>query len=60
LRGDYRYENGELVEASGWTETGARLGEKEARQVAEVDRLLAEKAYTGFEREVADHMPLCP
>lgn len=58
-RGEYRYERGELVDAVGWSESGARLGEKEARRMAAADRAAAEKDYAGFEREVADNAPLC-
>ena len=58
-RGEYRYEQGELIEAAAWSEAGMRLGEKEARQQAAIDRLAAEKTYAGLEREIAEHVPLC-
>lgn len=58
-RGEYRYEHGELVEATAWSETGARLRDDEARRLAAADRLAAEKTYASLEREVADHAPPC-
>lgn len=59
LRGEYRYERGELVEASAWAESGARLAEGEARRMAAADRGAAEKSYLDLERFVAENPPHC-
>ena len=59
LRGEYRYERGELAEATAWSESGGRLPDADARRVAAADRLAAEKLQATLERMLADHAPHC-
>jgi hypothetical protein len=59
LRGEYRYERGELAEATAWSESGGRLPDADARRLAAADRLVAEKLHATLERMLADNAPHC-
>ena len=58
-RGEYRYERGSLAAAAAWTETGAPLGEPEARRIAERDRAADVDFYASLERMIAENAPRC-
>jgi hypothetical protein len=58
-RGEYRYEQGDLAEATAWSEKGEPLPEGVARRMAAIDRLTAEKLYASLEHMLADNAPHC-
>ena len=58
-RSETEYERGRPVTTAGWTDTGTRLNEPAAREVAERDAIAADAYYMELETLVRDHLPHC-
>jgi hypothetical protein len=58
-RGEYRYEQGVLVEAHAWTEAGEPLGDAAARGQAAADAQANARIYAALVGLVRDHQPPC-
>lgn len=59
MRGEYRYVNGKLVEATARDERGRLLDAERARAQAEADRRANEREYAELEALVDAHLPRC-
>ena len=58
-RSETEYELGRQVASIGWTDAGAKLGERTAREVAERDAAAADAQYAELEALVRTHLPHC-
>jgi hypothetical protein len=58
-RSDADYAAGRLVSAIGWTDTGARLGDAAARELAEHEAASADAIYGELDTLIRDHLPRC-
>ena len=58
-RSETDYARGTQVATAGWTDAGARLGDRAAREIAERDAAAADARYAELEALVRDHLPRC-
>jgi hypothetical protein len=58
-RSDADYAAGRIVSAIGWTDTGARLGDAAARELAEHETASADAIYGELDTLIRDHLPRC-
>jgi hypothetical protein len=59
LRGEYRFEHGQLAEARAWNGAGAALPEPEARRLAQRDIDAEERLLDSLVLLVRDNLPVC-
>ena len=59
VRGEYRYDQGNLAEARAWNPKGAPLPDAEARALAERDFATDDDYYASLETIVRDNPPMC-
>lgn len=58
-RSETEYAEGRLIDTVGWTDTGARMAERAARDIAERDAAAADAEYAALEALVRSHLPNC-
>ena len=58
-RSETEYVRGRLVSSTGWSDAGARLSERNARDQAERDAVVADSLYAELDKLVQEHLPRC-
>jgi len=58
-RSETEYARGRLVSSTGWSDAGARLTERGARELADRDATAADSLYAELEALVQEHLPRC-
>ena len=58
-RSETEYAAGEIVRTIGWSDTGERLSDAAARDLARREEAEADAEYDGFDRLVREHLPRC-